>query len=726
MMAEPHASSIPVDSPSAFFDRELSWLAFARRVLALVEDGELPLFERIKFAGIMGMLHDEFFMKRMSGIKRKMQLRPDKRSLDGRSAADELAACRAEINDQRDVLERVLEQDIRPALSRESLPILAWDELDGAMRQALRGYFERSVMPILTPLAVDAEHPFPFISNDALNLAAMLLLEGGHGRRFVRIKVPDNRPRWVPLPGGAGFTPLEEVIAANLELLFPTTPPESVFLFRVTRGAEGKPAAPTDLTPQEALREPGSIIRQVSNELKARRFAGVVRLQVDSRMPGGLCQWLTSQLGIDEDDLYPSRSLLRLSNLLDLECGDRPHLKLPPHRPRSHPRLKGLSQTPEAIFDEIRRGDILCHHPYHSFDSSVLRLIESAAVDPDVLAIKLTIYRTSKDSPIVQALAEAARRGKQVAVLVEITARFDEAPNIAWGRFLENEGVHVAYGVEKLKTHVKGALVVREEEGLIRRYAHVGTGNYHTGTARIYEDLGILTCEPEICADMADVFNELTGATHRVEYKRLLVAPVTMRRRFLELFRQEEEHACAGREAGIRAKVNQLQDKETIKALYRASQAGVPIELNVRGLCCLRPGVPGLSENIRVFSVLGRFLEHSRIYRFASGGDPLYFIGSADWMKRNLSRRVETVAPVLDPTIQQELQEILDVYASDNASAWDAGPDGKYVRRRPLADEPRRAAQEIFLERAKSGASTRPTTGVDRAPIEEAGTVERR
>jgi polyphosphate kinase len=723
-MAEPHESSIPVDSPSAFFDRELSWLAFARRVLALVEAGELPLFERIKFAGIMGMLHDEFFMKRMSGMKRKMRKRPDKRSLDGRSPEEELVACRAEILDQSEVLDRVLEQDIRPGLAREKLPILAWDDLEQATRQALRGYFEGSVLPILTPLAVDPEHPFPFISNDALNLAVILPLEEDGGQRFVRIKVPDNRPRWVPLHDGAGFTPLEEVIAANLELLFPTTPPESAFLFRVTRGAEGKRDASPDLTSEEALREPGSIIRQVSKELKARRFAGVVRLQVDSRMPAELCQWLASQLGIDDNDVYRSRTLLRLSNLLDLECGNRPRLELPRHEPKTHPRLRGLAHTPQAIFDEIGRGDILCHHPYHSFDTSVLRFIESAAVDPATLAIKLTIYRTSKDSPIVQALAEAARQGKQVAVLVEITARFDEAPNIAWGRFLENEGVHVAYGVEKLKTHVKGALVVREEGGQIRRYAHVGTGNYHTGTARIYEDLGILTCNPEICADMANVFNELTGATHPVEYQQLLVAPVTMRHRFVELIRREAEHARAGREAGIRAKVNQLQDKGTIKELYRASQAGVPIELNVRGLCCLRPGVPGLSENIRVFSVLGRFLEHSRIYRFANGGDPAYFIGSADWMKRNLSRRVETIMPVLDPTIQRELWEILEVYASDNASAWDAGSDGQYERRQTPAGEPRRVAQEIFIARAGARPPTHPETESDPARIEEPVTVE--
>ena len=715
-MGQPHESTIPVDSPSAFFDRELSWLAFARRVLALVEDRELPLFERIKFAGIMGMLHDEFFMKRMSGIKRKMRYWPEKRSLDGRTPGEELESCRTEIGDQCNILERVLHEDIRPALAHENLPILAWDDLDDATRKELRQYFENSVLPILTPLAVDAEHPFPFISNDALNLAARLPLEGQEGQRFVRIKVPDNRPRWVPLRGGGGFVPLEEVIAANLDLLFPTTPPESVFPFRVTRGATGEQASPRDLTPEEALREPGSIIRQVSNELKARRFAGVVRLEVDARMPAELCEWLGSQLGIDDGDLHPSSSLLRLSNLLQLECGNRPHLKLPAHKPKTHRRLKGLPPTPGAIFDEIRRGDLLCHHPYQSFDTSVLRFIESAAVDPATLAIKLTIYRTSKDSPIVQALAEASRRGKQVAVLVEITARFDEAPNIAWGRFLEDEGVHVAYGVEKLKTHVKGALVVREERGQIRRYAHVGTGNYHTGTARIYEDLGILTCNPEICADMADVFNELTGTTHRVEYRQLLVAPVTMRQHFLELIRREAEHVRAGRKAGIRAKVNQLQDKRTIQELYRASQAGVPIELIVRGLCCLRPQVPGLSENIRVFSVLGRFLEHSRIYRFANGGDPAYFIGSADWMKRNLSRRVETITPVVDPSIRDELTEILDVYESDNCSAWDCQLDGTYVRRRPAESEERKAAQEIFIRRAMARPASEQTA--EAPPVE--------
>ena len=382
----------------------------------------------------------------------------------------------------------------------------------------------------------------------------------------------------------------------------------------------------------------------------------------------------------------------------------RPDLSFPRHEPITHPRLRRVDGgDPAAIFEEIARGDILLHHPYVSFDTSVLRLIEAAAEDPDVLAIKLTIYRTSSDSPIPRALAEAARRGKQVAVLVEITARFDEAPNIAWGQYLEKEGVHVSYGVEQLKTHVKLALVVREEEEGIRRYAHVGTGNYHSGTTRVYEDLGVLTADPEICDDVAAVFNSLTGSMPFGECRRLLVAPATMRKRFTALIRRESEHARAGRPCGIRAKMNQLQDFEIIRELYEASQAGVPIELNVRGLCCLRPGVPGLSENIRVFGVVGRFLEHSRVFRFENGGEPEHLLGSADWMKRNLDGRVETILSVSDEDVKRQIDEILEVYVMDNASAWDCDADGVYRQRTPAEGEERCAAQETLIEMARSG-----------------------
>jgi polyphosphate kinase len=685
-------------APDAYFNRELSWLGFARRVIAQVEDTDLPLMERVKFAGIAGMLHDEFFMKRISGLKRQMKRKSTKLSINGLTPDEEFAACREELLAQVEKLGRIVGGELRPALAQEGLPILDHDGLKKKQKEELRRYFVDSVMPILTPLAVDSEHPFPFISNLGLNLAVLLPRREEERERFVRIKVPDNRPRWKVLKDRSGVVPLEQVIAANLDLLYPETPPIAVYLFRVTRGAEGEPHPSADLSEEE---EPGSIIQQVSAELKARRFAGVVRLQIDPSVPKKHRKWLARQLDVGPEDLYPTDYFLGLSDLMKLEAPSREELRFLPHTPVTHPRLRDLPRgDSRAIFEEIARGDILLHHPYDSFDSSVLRFIESAAVDPDVLAIKLTIYRTSSDSPIIRALAEAARRGKQVAVLVEVTARFDEAPNIAWGQYLEEAGAHVAYGVERLKTHVKLALAVREERGEIRRYAHVGTGNYHTGTARIYEDLGVLTAHPDVCADVAAVFNSLTGAIPAVELSKMLVAPTTMRARFVELIRREAEHAAAGRPCGIDGKMNQLQDPEVIRELYKASRAGVPIRLNVRGLCCLRPGVPGLSDNIRVFSVVGRFLEHSRLYRFTNDGAPEYYIGSADWMKRNLSNRVETIAPVLDPQLQQQLDQMIEVYERDNCSAWDCQPDGSYVRRVPAEGEEPRAAQDTFIRLA--------------------------
>jgi polyphosphate kinase len=685
-----------------FFNRELSWLSFAGRVLALAGDENLPLMERVRFAGIVGMLHDEFSMKRLSGLKRRLETGSRRISPGGSSTGELFQSVREELADQSAILSRMIENELRPLLAAEGLPIVDYSNLDETLRHSLRDYFERSVEPILTPLAVDAEHPFPFISNLGLNLAVILPEGNGKQERFVRVKVPDNRPRWVPLPDHRGFVPLEQVIAANLDLLFPIAP-KAVYVFRATRGTGGTPDEEADLTLEEATSEPGSIVRQVSGELKARKFAGVTRLQMDPAMPRKRLEWLSRQLGIGPLDVYVTESIIGAHDLLKLEARGRTELSFPHHEPVTHPRLRHIDgRDPAAIFKEISRGDILLHHPYVSFDSSVLRLIESAVEDPSVLAIKLTIYRTSSDAALPRALAEAARRGKQVAVLVEITARFDEAPNIAWGQYLEKEGVHVSYGVERLKTHVKLALVIREEEGQIRRYAHVGTGNYHSGTTRIYEDLGVLTADPEVCDDVAAVFNSLTGSMPFGECRRLLVAPATMRRRFTELIRRESEHARAGRPCGIRAKMNQLQDFEIIRELYEASQAGVPIELNVRGLCCLRPGVPGLSENIRVFGVVGRFLEHSRIFRFENGGHPEHFLGSADWMKRNLDGRVETVLLVTDAGVQRQIDEILEVYVADNASAWDCDAEGVYRKRTPAEGEERCAAQETFIEMARS------------------------
>jgi polyphosphate kinase len=694
---------IDVDSPKTLINRELSWLSFARRVLALAEDPDLPLLERIKFAGIMGMLYDEFAMKRMGGLKRKIEKRKRKKkkklSPDGLSAEEELQACREELHKQARLVSRLVANKLRPALAAAGIPILEYKELGDKQQKQMQRYFLESVEPILTPLAVDVSHPFPFISNLGLNIAVEVKETKKKRNRFVRIKMPANRPRWVPLADSSGFVPLEQVIASNLRLLFPKAADLQYYFFRATRVAKDDPWEQTILEDAETDLIPARIVSMVTQELTARKFAGVTRLQVSADMPKKLQRWICKQLKADPSELEPIKGLMSLADLMKFQVEGYPELRDPPHHPVVHPRLRNLdSSDPADIFAEIRKGDLLLHHPYHSFDSSVLHFLQSAAVDPQVLAIKLTIYRTSSDSPIIQALMEATRQGKQVAVLVEITARFDEAPNILWGRRLEREGAHVAYGVERLKTHVKLALVVREEKEGIRRYVHVGTGNYHTVTARIYEDMGILSCEPELGSNVAALFNELTSATPSPGYGKLMVAPYNLRESFTDLIHREVQHSQAGRPSGISAKMNQLQDTRMIRELYLASHAGVPINLNVRGLCCLRAKVLGLSENIRVFSTLGRFLEHSRIYRFENGGNPEFFIGSADWMQRNLDRRMETIMPVVDSQLKQELEQTLQVYENDNCSAWDMRPDGKYVKRRPRKNQKRNAAQQVFIE----------------------------
>jgi polyphosphate kinase len=689
------------ESPAAFINRELSWLSFARRVLALAEDQEQPLLERVKFAGIMGMICDEFAMKRIGGLLRQVRAGARKRGPDGLTPAEVLEACRAELRLQQESVAGLVEKELRPALCDLGAPILDARELDPSQREFLARYFADSVEPILIPLAADAAHPFPFISNLGLNLAVMITEPRRGKRRFVRIKVPASRPRWVPLPDQAGWVPLEQVIADNLGALFPQAVESECFFFRVTRGAKDDPWA-DQVAEEDADLSPGAIIGMVTAELTARKYAGVVRLEVSASMPAELQGWLAAQLDADPADVIEVPGLLSLGDLMELPVAGHAEQRDPPHEPVTHPRLRNLDQAdPSAMFDEIRRGDILVHLPYHSFESSILRFLQSAATDPAVLAIKLTIYRTGRRSPIVQALKEAARRGKQVAVLVEITARFDEAPNISWGQELEQAGAHVAYGVERVKTHVKLALVVREESDGIRRYVHVGTGNYHEGTARLYEDLGLLSADPELAAHAAAVFNELTAGIGVPGPGKLLVAPHDLRERFTALIRREAWHARAGRPCGIRAKMNQLQDTQMIRELYQASLAGVPVVLNVRGLCCLRPGVPGLSPTIRVYSTLGRFLEHSRIYRFENGGAPEFFIGSADLMTRNLSRRMEVVTPVRDPVIQGELESILRTYEEDNCSAWDMQPDGEYIRRQRAQGEDWRGAQQMFIERSR-------------------------
>jgi len=688
-------------SHEAFVNRELSWLQFARRVLAMAEEPRTPLLERIKFVGIVGMLHDEFFMKRISGLKGQIQRGVHKLSIDGLRPEDEFAACREAVQEQVEVMHRLISEDLRPGLKEIGAPIFNWNELNKKQKMDLRDHFARSVLPILTPLAVDAQHPFPFIAGLSLNLA--ISLDKGRKRRFVCLRVPANRPRWVPIPQSTAWVPLEQVIAENLDLLFPDAGAVSVSFFRVTRGAEAHREGPDELNEAEVLSAPGSVIALVSDELRARKFAGEVRLEVSGNMPESLRMWLAEQLHLTADDIYDSGTFPAGCDLISFRPQGFEQYQDPEFMGRTHPRLRRLKAAePSGFFEEIRRGDILLHHPYDAFDTSVVQFIEAASVDPQVLAIKLTVYRTSAKSPIIQALAEAAHRGKEVAVVVEITARFDEAPNIRWGKFLEKEGVHVAYGVERLKTHVKAALVLRDEEEGIRRYVHIGTGNYHSGTARLYEDLGFLSCDPEICSDISDVFNELTSVVGIKNPRKLLVAPHTMRSGFKNLIQREREHAQQGRPAWICAKMNQLQDPSMIRELYRASMDGVKIDLIVRGLCSLRPGVKGLSENIRVLSVLGRFLEHGRIYRFENGGSPEYFLGSADWMKRNLDRRVEIVAPIESPELRAQLDGILDVYLEDNASAWEMQSDGSYLRRKPEKGETERAVQEVFIRQTAS------------------------
>ena len=693
----PRIKKIKLDSTDALINRELSWLSFARRVLALVADPDLPLLERIKFAGIMGMLHDEFAMKRMGGLKRRMKKK--KPSRGGLSVEEELRACQIELHQQSRLVSRLVHEELLPALAKVGIPILDYKDLNKKQSSQMKRYFRKSVNPVLTPLAVDVSHPFPFISNLGLNIAVIVKDAKKKQNRFVRVKVPTNLPRWIPLPKDPGFVPLEQVIASNLNLLFHKASLIECYFFRVTRIAKDDPWERDILDGLEADLIPGAIIGMVTNELTARKFSGVVRLQVSKEMPKKLQLWIAKQLKADIKDLESTEGLLGLADLMKFQVTGCQELRDPPHEPVSHPRLRRLDpDNPAEIFNEIRRGDILLHHPYHSFDSSTLHFLKCAAIDPQVLAIKLTVYRTNNDSPALQTLMEAAQRGKQVSALVEITARFDEAPNISWGKRLEREGVHVAYGMERLKTHVKSALVVRAEDDGIRHYFHVGTGNYHPGTARIYEDLGILSCDPELGTEIAALFNELTGGIESPGYKRLLVAPHNMFKRFTKMFRREIQHSREGRPCGIRAKMNQLQDPRIIGELYCAGQAGVPISLNVRGLCCLRAGVPGLSENIRVFSTIGRFLEHGRIYRFENGGDPEFFIGSADWMRRNLFSRMECIIPVKDPHIKQELEQILSVFENDNCSAWDMQPDNSYVLRHPKKGEESRAAQKVFID----------------------------
>lgn len=657
------------------YNRELSWLDFNWRVLHEAIDRRTPLLERLKFIAITASNLDEYFSKRVGGLKRQKAAGMANLTLDGWAPDVHLPLIAKAVRDMVNVESACLHEDILPALAEQGIRILNYSDLDAEQKAALKSYFLREVYPILTPLAVDPGHPFPFISNLSLSLGVILSDPGSGERQFARVKVPQTRPRWVPLDNPMHFVPLEQVIAANLDTLFKGMDVVAAYPFRVTRNA--------DIARNEE--EADDLLEMISEELRERRFAPVVRLEVDDNMPYEVLMLLQRQMHLENDDVYEIHGLLRRVDLFALADINLPHLKYEPYTPSTLPRFAGISikGRPGEIFNAIRQGDMLVHHPYHSFQSSIQLFIEAAARDPQVLAIKQTIYRTSDNSSVIAALIQAAERGKQVAVLVEVKARFDEAKNVEWARKLEEAGCHVAYGLVGLKTHCKVSLAVRQEEDGLRAYYHVGTGNYNAKTAGLYTDIGFFSCNPVIGADLMDLFNYLTGYSYQTEYDKLLVAPVNMRQRFLELIDQEIAHARAGRKGRVIAKMNGLEDQAIVRKLYEASQAGVSIDLIVRGNCRLRPQLPGISDNIRVTSIIGRFLEHSRIFYFANNGAPLYYIGSADWMRRNLSARVEAAIPIEDPRLQEYLWLILESSLNDHRHAWEMQMDGRYRQRQP-------------------------------------------
>jgi polyphosphate kinase len=665
----PPDSELPEDR---FGDRNASWLDFNDRVLQLAEDASVPLLERVRFAAIFARNLDEFFMVRVAALHSRLAAGITTRSAAGqttRERLDEVSATAHRLCERHAAL---FTEHLRPELKEQGVRLLRWDDLGKPERKRMREVFADRILPVLTPLAVDPAHPFPYISGLSLNLAVVVRDEESGGEHFARVKVPPLLPRYLSTdPDRTRFIAIEDVITAQLPELFPGLKVQESWTFRVTRNED-----------LEVDDDAENVLLAIERGLSRRRFGNPVRLEVEADTSDRVLSLLVRELGITEREVYRLTGPLDLAALWMIADLDRPELRYPELLPETPPALRTGDGSPD-IFAAMRRGDVLVHHPYDSFATTVQAFIEQAAADPATQAIKLSLYRTSGDSPIVDALMDAARAGKQVLVVVEIKARFDEKANIRWARKLEQAGCHVVYGLVGLKTHCKLALVVRSEgESLLRRYVHVGTGNYHHKTARVYEDFGLLTANPAIGADVADLFNHLSGYTKHSLYSTLLVAPDSLRDGLSGLIRQEAENAARGRPAGIRAKLNSLIDLPLIDELYRASRAGVPIDLLVRGMCALRPGVPGLSETIRVRSILGRFLEHSRVYRFTNDGDPTLLIGSADIMERNLDRRVEALLSVTDPASRSRLDDALDLGFHDDIDCWDQRPDGSWRRRR--------------------------------------------
>jgi|DEB0MinimDraft_3_1074331.scaffolds.fasta_scaffold00034_19 polyphosphate kinase len=672
-----------------FLDRELSWLAFNSRVLQLSEDDQLPLLDRAKFIAIFGSNLDEFFMVRVAGLKRRIATGIAVRAASGLNPREVLEAIwsRAHLLQlQQAVLFR---DEVRPALAACGVEILSWDLLTADERTELDAFFDQRVFPVLTPLAVDPSHPFPYISGLSLNLAVVVRNPLTGNELFARVKVPPSLPRFVHVDDQR-FVPLEDVIAAHLDELFPGMEILQHHAFRVTRNE--------DVEVEEDDAE--NLLKALERELTRRRFGPAVRLEVESSIDPHVLELLMDELDVSEPEVFRLPGPLDLTGLWSIYAVDRDDLKQTSFVPKTSRQLAEVeSASAPDVIAEVREKDVLVHHPYDSFSTSVQLFLEQAAADPNVLAIKQTLYRTSGDSPIVKALIDAARNGKQVLALVEIKARFDEQNNIDWGKKLEEAGVHVVYGLVGLKTHSKLSMVVRDDGDRLRRYCHIGTGNYHPKTARLYEDFGLFTCDDRVGEDVADLFNVLSGYSMNTDYHRMLVAPHSIRTGLIERIDREIDHHLAGRESGIRFKANSIVDERIIDALYRASQAGVPVKVWVRGICALRPGVPGLSENIQVISILGRFLEHSRVFEFTNGGDTEVWIGSADLMHRNLDRRVESLVSLKSPEHIAQIDALFEEAFAPTTMAWDLGSDGEWTWRHTAPDgTPLTDLQEMLIE----------------------------
>lgn len=693
---------IDLDDPALFINRELSQLEFQRRVLEEAQDERNPLLERVKFLSIVGSNLDEFFMVRVAGLLKQVDAGVFDVTPDGMTPAEQLAAIRKTAYQLMIRARECLRDDLLPALRKAGIFVLDYKELTERQKTIVDAYFNQVVFPVLTPLAFDPGHPFPFISNLSLSLAVLIRDRQGK-EHFARVKVPDTLPRLVPIKRSSGgvkkdgtvpynhyFVWLEQLIAANLSVLFPGMEVLEAYPFRVTRDA--------DMAIQEL--EAADLLESMEQTVRQRRFGAVVRLTINESMPTRLREILIENLEIDRNDVYALEGPLGLSDIISLYNIDRYDLKDAPFKPAVPPALRN---DEENIFAAIRQGDVLLHHPYDSF-SPVVDFLRQAARDPDVLAIKQTLYRVGKRPPVVDALLEAAENGKQVAVLVELKARFDEESNIGWAKTLEKEGVHVIYGLLGLKTHSKVALVVRKEGDTIRRYLHMATGNYNAVTAQLYEDLGMFTCDEEMGADATDLFNYLTGYSAKDDYRKLLVAPVNLRSKMEALIQREIECQRRGEQGHLIFKVNAIVDPAMIKLLYRASQAGVRVDLLARGICCLRPGLPGISENIQVLSVVGRFLEHSRIYYFRNGGNEEVYLGSADLMPRNIDRRVEVLFPVMDKLLIRQIRDdVLFMYFKDNLKARRMMPDGSYKRVVPSKGDEPFSVQEWLIKKHQKG-----------------------